>query len=85
MSKKRSHKTHYNKIGIKARMGKIRPSPFSLYGPCGKRMYKKAREAGKAMQELIDKNAHFSERGKINIYFCPSCDAWHVGHSAWKK
>lgn len=46
---------------------------------CAKLCYGSKSEARSAMRATIGSGTT-REKELLNVYFCPKCDAWHIGH-----
>jgi hypothetical protein len=47
----------------------------------GKQRHVSKGEAEAAMRSLIHRALHYPDAGPLNVYHCPRCFGWHVGHS----
>jgi hypothetical protein len=63
------------------RVKAIECEPLKLSAGCRKKRHATRDEADLARQKTHNKNRRRrSRRGRLNVYFCTSCDGWHVGH-----
>lgn len=46
----------------------------------GKDRHKSSGAAEAAVRSLIRRGQHRPEEGELNVYHCPRCLKWHVGH-----
>lgn len=74
-------------MGRKRRFPEVVPEPLKIEPRCHKRRYASREEAEFARRGVYRANArNKSRRGLLNVYFCTTCDGWHVGHDRpWLK
>jgi hypothetical protein len=51
-----------------------------LRGACGKICHPSKHLAKSAMKALIGSGESVGDKGRLNVYYCDNCEAWHVGH-----
>lgn len=68
-------------------MRAVKPEQLAITPRCRKKPYPTHGQAMGAMSDLYRVNRERKKnRGKLNVYFCPACEAWHVGHKPkWAK
>jgi len=55
---------------------------------CGKRAYADQQQAEKGLEEVRVLNIAKAQAKKnkgLRAYYCPICDAWHIGHEQYHQ
>lgn len=54
-------------------------------GKCGKITYELKRDAKKQLKSLNVPNRTYGKEGELNVYYCPDCGGFHIGHTKYKE
>lgn len=63
------------------RKKQVEPEPLRVTVHCPKHRYE-SREAAEEARRIVNRvnQQRKRGRGRLNVYFCTTCDGWHVGH-----